>query len=138
MSTARRYSEMEVREVRDAQAVELRRQARQLELSDPQAHPAGLERPICSDDRRERDEPSEPEQKGQIWSFSMTGSTETTCRLNFSSDSSSPAATPTSCERWRIGILKSRPVAFFSFDCHASSERWQSGHGVTIASAPAS
>ena len=25
-----------------------------------------------------------------------------------------------------------------SFDCHASSERWQSGHGVTIASAPAS
>ena len=25
-----------------------------------------------------------------------------------------------------------------SFDCHASRERWQSGHGVTIASAPAS
>ena len=31
-----------------------------------------------------------------------------------------------------------RPVVAFSFDCHASSERWQSGHGVTIASAPAS
>ena len=30
------------------------------------------------------------------------------------------------------------PVVAFSFDCHASSERWQSGHGVTIASAPAS
>ena len=33
---------------------------------------------------------------------------------------------------------KSRPVVPSSFDCHASSERWQSGHGVTIASAPAS
>ena len=42
--------------------------------------------------------------RAQIWSFSMTGSTETTCRLNLSSDSSSPAATPTSCERWRIGM----------------------------------
>ena len=49
-----------------------------------------------------------------------------------------PAATPISCERCRIGIAKSRPVVAFSFDCHASSERWQSGHGVTIASAPAS
>ncbi len=47
-----------------------------------------------------------------------------------------PAATPISCERWRIGIWKSLPVCFLSFDCHASSERWQSGHGVTIASAP--
>ena len=37
-----------------------------------------------------------------------------------------------------IDMLKSRPVAFFSFDCQASSERWHSGHGVTIASAPAS
>jgi len=33
------------------------------------------------------------------------------------------AATPTSCERWRIGILKSRPVSALSFDCHASSDR---------------
>ena len=41
---------------------------------------------------------------GQIWSFSRIGFTDTTCRLNFSSDSSSPAATPTSCERCRIGI----------------------------------
>ena len=31
-----------------------------------------------------------------------------------------------------------RPVAASSFCCHASSERWQSGHGVTITSAPAS
>ena len=62
----------------------------------------------------------------------------TMCRLNFSSDSLIPAATPTSCERWRIGSLKSRPVVGSSFDCHASSDRWHSGHGVTIASAPAS
>ena len=97
-------------------------------------HPASSA-PYDDDERRERED--DPE-KGQIWSFSRTGCTETTCRLNFSSASATPAATPTSCERWRIGILKSRPVAAFSFDCQASSERWQSGHGVTIASAPAS
>ncbi len=49
-----------------------------------------------------------------------------------------PGGDPTSCDRCRIGIWKSFPVAAFSFDCHASSERWQSGHGVTIAWAPAS
>ncbi len=59
----------------------------------------------------------------QTLSFSITGSTETTCRLNLSSESVRPAATPTSCERWRIGIAKSLPVCFFSFDCQASSER---------------
>ena len=32
----------------------------------------------------------------------------------------------------------SRPVEASSFPCQASRERWQSGHGVTIASAPAS
>src|SRR5918992_2903486 len=37
-------------------------------------------------------------------SFWSTGPTGTTWRLNLSSDSSSPAATPISCERWRIGI----------------------------------
>ena len=56
-------------------------------------------------------------------SFSMTGATDTTWRRNFSSESVSPAATPTSCERCRIGIAKSRPVCFFNFDCQASSER---------------
>ncbi len=35
-------------------------------------------------------------------------------------------------------MSKSMPVCFSSFACQASSERWQSGHGVTIASAPAS
>src|SRR5207248_1891948 len=47
-----------------------------------------------------------------------------------SSADDNPAATPISCERCRIGIWKSRPVVSFNFDCHASSERWQSGHGV--------
>ncbi len=131
----RRHAEVEVGEMRDAQAVELGRQAVDRQLERPQPHPARFERAVHDDERRERED--DPE-KGQIWSFSMTGFTETTCRLNFSSASSTPAATPTSCERWRIGILKSRPVAAFSFDCQASSERWQSGHGVTIASAPAS
>ena len=37
-------------------------------------------------------------------SFSRTGVTGTTWRLNLSSDSSSPAATPISWERCRIGI----------------------------------
>ena len=54
--------------------------------------------------------PEDKENPGQTESFSVTGSTETTWRLNFSSDESSPAATPTSCERCRIGIWKSLPV----------------------------
>ena len=37
-------------------------------------------------------------------SLSSTGFIETTCRLNFSSESSSPAATPISCARCMIGI----------------------------------
>ena len=68
----------------------------------------------------------------------MTGSTGTTWRLNLSSESAKPAATPISCDRWMIGMPSVRPVDFSSFDCQASSDRWQSGHGVTIASAPAS
>lgn len=56
-------------------------------------------------------------------SLSVTGFTDTTWRLNFSSESVRPAATPMSCERCRIGIWKSLPVCFFSFDCHASSDR---------------
>jgi hypothetical protein len=46
----------------------------------------------------------EPEKDQGASSFSSTGVTGTTWRLNFSSDSSSPAATPINCERWRIGI----------------------------------
>ena len=37
-----------------------------------------------------------------------------------------------------IGMPNVLPVDASSFCCQASSERWQSGHGVTIASAPAS
>src|SRR5947207_3273603 len=136
---------MEVREMEDPEAVELLRQARDRHFEPPKPHPTRLE-----PTPRERRRDAEPEPcpgssaevlrraRAQTSSFAKTGSTETTCRLNLSSDSSSPAATPTSCERWRIGIWKSRPVAAASFCCQASSERWQSGHGVTIASAPAS
>ena len=35
-------------------------------------------------------------------------------------------------------MLNSRPAFFSALACQASSERWQSGHGVTITSAPAS
>src|SRR6185295_9662681 len=129
----RGQTEVEVGKMRDAHAVELHGEPVDGQLERPQSHPPRLEHAVDEAERRERDD--DPE-KRQIWSFSRTGFTETTCRLNFSSASSTPAATPTSCDRCRIGILKSRPVAAFNFDCHASSDRWQSGHGVTIASAP--
>src|SRR5207247_1309472 len=70
----------------------------------------------------------------QTLNRSTTSVTGTTWRLNFSSEAGMPAATPISCERWRIGIWNFRPVDASSFDCHASSDRWQSGQGVTIAS----
>src|SRR4051812_46198644 len=135
-SSARRQAEMKVRQMRDSDAVELCRQPLQGDVERPEPHPARFEPPPP--------EPGAGDGTGkrgaalQTSSFSSTGATETTCRLNFSSESGSPAATPTSCERWRIGIWKSLPVAALSFDCHASSERWQRGHGVTIVSAPAS
>src|SRR5581483_538639 len=99
----RGHPEVEVGEVRDAEAVELRREARQANFPDPQPHPAGLEHAVAGGEGRDGDQ---HEEEDQTRSFSTTGSTETTCRLNFSSASSRPAATPTSCERWRIGILK--------------------------------
>ena len=46
----------------------------------------------------------------QLDSFSRTGFIETTCRRNLSSDSSIPAATPISCDRWKIGIWKLLPA----------------------------
>ena len=81
----------------DAQPVELGRQARDLDLPLAQAHPACLEPPPAH--ARGEGHRDDERRAGQIWSFSRTGWTETTCRLNFSSDSWSPAATPTSCER---------------------------------------
>src|SRR4249919_770 len=61
-------------------------------------------------------------------SLSSTGFIETTCRLNLSSESSRPAATPINCERCMIGIgfSGSRPSLLrcaFSFDCHASRDK---------------
>ena len=133
---ARRNTEVQIGEVRDTKAVELGRQTRELDVDHLSPQPAGLEpRPPGYPRDRGGQQQEDP---GQTDSFSVTGATETTWRLNFSSELSSPAATPTSCERWRIGIWKSFPVCFCSFDCHASRERWQSGQGVTIASAPAS
>src|SRR5262249_27074198 len=133
---ARRDAEMQVGEMRDAKPVERRRNARELDLDDSPSEPSCLE-PRPRRDRRGRDD-NDDDEPDQTESFSVTGATDTTWRLNLSSDESMPAATPTSCERCRIGIWKSLPVCFRSLDCHASSERWQSGHGVTIASAPAS
>src|SRR3954453_1317207 len=96
---------MEVREVGDPKPVELRGQVCDLELADPQPHPAGLEPAVCEQDGGERhDGARDSNREAQIWSFSMIGLTETTCRRKRSSHSSRPAATPTSCERCRIGI----------------------------------
>jgi hypothetical protein len=102
---ARRHSEVEVREVRDPDAVELGRQARQPQIALAQTHPPGFEPAISEPGRGERGGSARngrPEV--QISSFSRIGRTETTWRRNLSSDSWRPAATPTSCERWRIGI----------------------------------
>jgi hypothetical protein len=65
---------VEVREVRDAQAVELGRQPGDAHLQHAQPHPPRLEPRVRSDERRENDERrDEPENDGQIWSFSTTG-----------------------------------------------------------------
>ena len=72
--TARRHAEVEVREMRDAQTVELRRQPRQRQLADAQPHPARLEPCVGSRERRERGEPrDEPDGERQTSSFSRTG-----------------------------------------------------------------
>ena len=112
---ARRRPEVEVRQVRDPQPVQLGRQVRQLDLelraaapSPPRTSPTRPrpQRRAASAARADGARSDLRASRAPAW-------TETTCRLNFSSDSSSPAATPTSCERWRIGISKSRPVAVF-------------------------
>src|SRR5205823_12865378 len=127
-----RDAEVKIREVHDPEPAELRRQPGQRDLELPQTHPAGLDQA-----------PAEARadcgaETSQTSSRSSAGRGSTMWRLNLSSASSSPAATPTSWARWSTGILKARPVDASSFCCQASSERWQSGHGVTITSAPAS
>ncbi len=120
----RRYAEVEVREMGDPEAIELRRQPRQRDLELAQPHPAGFEQAPADARRDGRSDGS------QASSRSSAGRGSTMWRLNFSSDSSSPAATPTSWARCRIGNWNFRPVDASSFDCHASSDRWQSGHGA--------
>jgi hypothetical protein len=72
---ARRDAEVEVREVRDAQPVELGRQPRNEQLADAEADPAGFEGPVG--EPGSGDAERDPE-KNQTWSFSTTGLTETT------------------------------------------------------------
>ena len=65
---------MEVRQMRDAKPVELRRQAGQRQLTDAQPHPAGLEPAVRSDERRDCGDPNdEPGGERQTSSFSRTG-----------------------------------------------------------------
>ena len=77
-ATTRRNTEVEVREMRDPQSVELGRHAFELHLDDPTSEPAGLEpsprhHHRCSGGER-CDDP------GQTDSLSFTGATETTWR----------------------------------------------------------
>jgi len=99
---------VEVREVRDPKALELSRQPcdRERELAQPHPPcfvPAPRE-PAGRDAGETRAGGDESGTEAQTLSFSTTGFIETTWRLNFSSDSSSPAATPISCARWMIGM----------------------------------
>jgi hypothetical protein len=72
-------TEVKVGEVRDPEAVELGRKPREPDLANAQAHPAGFEPTVRKPGRREDDgDENEPDDDGQICSFSTTGSTETT------------------------------------------------------------
>jgi hypothetical protein len=91
---------VEVRQVGDPQSVELGREPRNGQVEDPQPDPPRLERAPAEPRERERaGGGAELALRGQASIFSSIGCTETTCRLNLSSDSCSPAATPTSCDR---------------------------------------
>ena len=87
---ARRHPEVEVGEVRDPQAVELGGTALERDLDHPRAQPARLEprpRPRSPSRRRaSRDGRSQVRPRASR----SPASTETTWRLNFSSDASSP------------------------------------------------
>src|SRR6185503_6661432 len=96
-------AEVEVREMRDAQPVELRRQLRHLELELSQARPACLEQaPTHAGTGEAR---AGERAASQTSRRSSAGRGSTMWRLNFSSASSRPAATPTSCARWSTGSL---------------------------------
>src|SRR5207244_4903451 len=95
-------AEVEVREVRDPEAVQLLRQPGQLDVEHTPPQPTGLEQapPQTSTGQPGRNRRADAFQTS---SRSSAGRGSTMWRLNFSSASSSPAATPTSCARWRIG-----------------------------------
>src|SRR5579862_995933 len=99
---------MEVGEMRDPEAVELGREARHPQLERAKARPRRFE------ETPREPAPDEPSDRSkavvQTSSFSSAGRGSTTCRLNFSSESASPAATPTSCARCNTGRLNVRPV----------------------------
>ena len=104
--------------MRDAQPGELGGEPGQRHRQLGQPNPGGLVQP--PGDAGGRDSGGRGKARAdafarQTESCSTTGSTGTTCRLNFSSDSVSPAATPTSCERWMIGRPNVRPVEASSF-----------------------
>src|SRR5205809_234953 len=67
--------------------------------------------------------------------FSPTG---VTWRWNLSSELSRPAARPISWLMCSVGMSNLVPACFDALSCHASSDRWHSGHGVTMQSAPRS
>ena len=79
---------MKVGEVRDAQPVELGRHSVEPHVEDALAEPSRLEPRPCRDRRCRGAE--DKENPGQTESFSVTGSTETTWRLNFSSERVEP------------------------------------------------
>jgi hypothetical protein len=116
-------TQVEVGEMRQAQPVQLRREAREANLPRLQPNPTSLEPTpggqACGSERGG----ARNDRSDQTSSFSSIGVTGTTWRLNLSSESSRPAATPISCERCRIGIWNLRPVEASSFCCQASSER---------------
>ncbi len=96
---------MKIGEMRDPQPVELWRQPRNDDVENAKPYPARFEPSPSRARARERKQGRDDDRGGgQISSFSRTDLTETTWRLNFSSDSCRPAATPTSCERCRIGM----------------------------------
>jgi hypothetical protein len=84
---------MKVRQVRDAHARELARKAGQRNVDLAEPHPTGF---VPAPSNAGAGEAGKRGESLQTSSFSSTGVTGTTWRLNFSSESSSPAATPTS------------------------------------------
>ena len=99
----RERPQVQIREMEDAQPVEAGREAGQRDVERAPLEPLRFVEPPASGGERPEAEAGAPSRYGASI-FASMGSTETTCRLNLSSESSIPAATPTSCDRWRIGI----------------------------------